>query len=97
MSNDDLYIGPTVLAPGPREPSKLADHLARWIVVPLMILVLAITLVFYVFFSSAVVEGDSMSPTLANGDYLLITHGARGLQRGDIVVTQAVEAGRPIE
>jgi signal peptidase I len=97
VSNDDLYIGPTVLAPAPPEPSKLADHLARWIVIPLMILVLSILLVFYVFFSSAVVEGDSMSPTLSSGDYLLVTHGTRGLRRGDVVVTQAAENGRPIE
>jgi signal peptidase I len=97
MSNDDLYIGPTVLDPAPREPSKLADHLARWIVVPLMILILTIMLVFYVFFSSAVVEGDSMLPTLSSGDYLLITHGAQGLRRGDVVVTRTVENGASIE
>jgi signal peptidase I len=95
--DDDLYVGPTVLAPGVKEPNQLADHLARWIVVPLMLGLVAIILVFYVFFSSAVVDGDSMAPTLSSGDYLLITHGAAGLKRGDIIVAKVVEREGTVE
>ena len=97
MSDDDVYIGPTALEPGPPEPSKLADAMARWVVVPLIVLLVAIVLVFYVFFSSAVVDGESMRPTLDNGDYLLITHGAKSLQRGDIIVTGVLEKAGPVE
>jgi signal peptidase I len=97
VSDDDLYIGPTVLEPGPKEHSKLADLMARWVVVPLIVLLVAIVLVFYVFFSSAVVDGESMMPTLDNGDYLLITHGAKTLQRGDIIVTGVLEKSGPVE
>jgi signal peptidase I len=94
---DDLYIGPTVLEPGPPDDSELAGHMARWVVVPLIVLLIAIVLVFYVFFTSAVVSGESMFPTLSNGDYLLITHGAGNLKHGDIVVTLVNETAGPIE
>jgi len=97
MSDDDLYIGPTVLAPGPKPPNKIAEAMARWIVVPLMVLVVGIVLVFYVFFSSAVVDGQSMYPTLHSGDYLLITHGVAALRRGDIIVTNVIEGGASTE
>ena len=97
MSDDDLYIGPTALSPAPRDPTKLADLMAKWVVVPLVVLLVAIVLVFYVFFSSAVVDGQSMMPTLNNGDYLLITHGANTLNRGDIVVTSVLEKTGPVE
>jgi signal peptidase I len=85
------------LEPAPPEPNHLADHLARWIVLPLVVALIGIVLVFYVFFSSAVVSGESMVPTLSNGDYLLITHGAQGLARGDIVVTRVNESSGPVE
>lgn len=91
--SDDLYIGPTTLAPGPPEHDPLAHHLARLIFLPLLFSLIVIVLVFYVFFSSATVRGPSMMPTLLNGDYLLITHGDSSPHRGDIVVTQVDEGG----
>ena len=97
MSDDELYIGPTTLEPGPKQPSRLADLMAKWIVVPLIVLLVGVVLVFYVFFSSAVVDGESMLPTLHNGDYLLITHGASSLHQGDIVVTSVLEKTGPVE
>ena len=97
MSHDDLYIGPTVLAPGPREPNRLVQLLARWVLAPLVLSLVAVVLVFYVFFSSAVVDGESMEPTLASGDFLLVTHGAAVLNRGDVVVARVDENGIPVE
>lgn len=97
MKDDDLYLGPTALEPGPRGPNRLAELMARWVVVPLIVLLVAIVLVFYVFFSSAVVDGQSMMPTLDNGDYLLITHGDSTLHRGDIIVTSVAERTGPVE
>jgi signal peptidase I len=96
-TDDDLYIGPTILQPGPKEPNELADHVARWIVVPLILGLIGVVLVFYVFFSSAVVDGESMAPTLSSGDYLLITHGPSGLSRGDVVVAKVMESSGPVE
>jgi len=73
------------------------ELLARWVLVPLMLSLIAIVLVFYVFFSSAVVDGESMEPTLSSGDFLLVTHGAAVLNRGDVVVATVNESGRPVE
>jgi signal peptidase I len=66
-------------------------------VLPLLAWLIAIVLVFYVFFSSAVVDGRSMIPTLRSGDYLLITRGYESPRRGDVVVTHVQEDGRPVE
>jgi signal peptidase I len=76
---------------------RLSHHLARWIVIPLFAWLVVIVLVFYVFFSSAVVDGRSMTPTLHSGDYLLITRGYKALHRGDVIVTHVDEAGRSVE
>ena len=95
--SDDLYVGPTVLAPGPREPNGFSQQLAKWVFAPLVASLVAIVLVFYVFFSSAVVDGDSMQPTLASGDFLLVTRKAPELRRGDVVVAVVNESGTPVE
>ena len=95
--SDDLYIGPTVLNPEPRDPNKLSGLLARWILLPLLITLVVIVVVFYILFSSAVVSGPSMLPTLFNGDYLLVTHGDATPKRGDIVVTSVTENSTPVE
>jgi signal peptidase I len=95
--SDELPIGPSVLEPGFKEPSDFGHRLAKWVFVPLLLWLVVILLVFYVFFSSAVVEGHSMLPTLESGDYLLVTRGDPAPQRGDIVVTQVEENGVPVE
>lgn len=97
--SDDLYIGPTALEPGPKEPrhSRAADHLARFVMMPLVLALIIIVLVFYVFFSSAVVSGPSMMPTLLSGDYLLVTHGDSSPSRGDVIVTGVLETTGPVE
>ena len=96
MSNEE-YISPTLLDPAPRDYSEMAGKLARWVVVPLLALLVAIILVFYVFFSTAVVRGDSMTPTLLDGDYLLVTRVTPSLQRGDVIVTQVQETKGQVE
>ena len=94
MSGDDLYIGPTALAPGPRQPNRHAQRLAELIVLPLVALLILVLLVFYVFFTTAQVDGPSMLPTLHDHDRVLVTHGLRTLQRGDIVVFYVNEHGQ---
>lgn len=81
----------------PHWTERLSHHLARWIVIPLLAWLVVIVLVFYVFFSSAVVDGRSMTPTLLSGDYLLITRGYEAPRRGDVVVTHVDEEGRSVE
>ena len=65
--SDDLYIGPTALAPGPREPRVSGDRIARARSSSrCVVLFAAIVLVFFVFFQPVRVDGPSMLPTLAD-------------------------------
>lgn len=48
--------------------------------------VLLMTFIFTFFFRTVVVDGDSMNPTLWNGDRLIITAGVTDPKIGDIVV-----------
>jgi signal peptidase I len=91
VSSDDLYIGPTLLAPGPKPPSETGHTIATIIIIPLIVAFAAVILVFYILFSTAQVDGPSMMPTLRNGDHVLITHGDKNLQRGDVIVFKFVE------
>ena len=95
--SDDLYIGPTTLAPGPREPSGAGEGLARLIIIPLFVLFVLIILVFFVFFTPVRVDGPSMVPTLLSEDRVLITRGAKDVQRGDVVVLVADDRGQEVE
>lgn len=69
-------------------PSNRGEMFARMLLIPLLVLAAAVYLVFYVFFDSVQVDGDSMDPTLLNGDHLLITKEYKTPVRGDIVVTR---------
>ena len=81
--NDDLPIEPTLLAPGVQGGP---DRLARALFAPLIGFLGILVLVFYVFFSPTMVDGDSMEPALSHGDRLLMTKSYREPSRGDIVV-----------
>jgi len=78
-------------------PSGLGHRVAVRILIPLLLLLLATILVFFVFYSSAVVVGESMSPTLHDADYLLVTRGESNPRRGEIVVTNVLEREGPVE
>lgn len=84
--SDDLPIEPTLLAPGTQGGP---DRLARALFMPLMAFLVLLILVFYVFFSPTMVDGDSMEPALSQGDRLLITKSYQTAKRGDIVVFYA--------
>lgn len=59
--------------------------------------VIVVFLVFALVFRVVGVDGDSMNPTLNNGDWLAVTGGYADLDRGDIVVvTQPWERNVPI-
>jgi signal peptidase I len=91
--SDDLYIGPTVLAPGAKDPRESAERTAKFVLLPLVILFAVIVLVFFVFFAPVAIDGPSMLPTLRTADRVLITHGAKVVNRGDVVVLVVDEGG----
>ena len=97
MPDDDLYIGPTILAPGAPSGQGVGNRLAQKILVPLAVVLLLVVLVFYVFFDRGRVDGPSMLPTLHNADMVLVTKGYPTPHRGDVVFTKTDENGVPIE
>ena len=64
---------------------------------PLLVIFCAVVLVFFVFYQPVRIDGPSMIPTLHTADRVLITRGAKAVQRGDVVVLIADEGGAPIE
>lgn len=88
MENDELYTGPTVLAPGASDRGR---RIANKLLVPLLVLFFAVILLFYVFYTAFTVSGDSMEPTLRDQDKLLVTKSYRDPSRGDIVVFRTVD------
>ena len=84
--SDDLYVGPTALAPGPKQSSGRGDRIARLILIPLFVLLAMLVLVFFVLFRPVRIDGPSMLPTLRSGDRVLVTRGDQVLERGDVVV-----------
>ena len=97
MPDDDLYIGPTVLAPGAPLGDGIGTRLAEKILVPLAVAFLLVVMVFYVFFNRGRVDGPSMYPTLHNADMVLVTKGYDAPRRGDVIFTRTTENGAPIE
>jgi len=81
------------LTPAQRRSARLALALLA----PLTALLLAIVLVFFVFYDTTTVDGPSMYPTLWDHDYVLITKGLATPQRGDIVVLRVRYKGKTEE
>jgi signal peptidase I len=95
--SDDLYIGPTVLAPGTQEPRLSGERIAKIIVIPLLLLLMAILLIFFVLFAPVTIDGPSMLPTLRSADRVLITRGDKSVNRGDVIVLVVQEAAGKTE
>ena len=70
-------------------PPGRGDRIARRLLLPLLAIFLLVTSVFYVFFRHLSVEGDSMQPTLHDGDRVLITRPYQEPAAGDIVIVRA--------
>lgn len=82
----------------PPEPRRgVGERFARFVVVPLVFVFVAIILFFYVLFGTATVSGTSMLPTLHDGDKLLVTRGYHSFRRGDIITTHAIDHGKQID
>ena len=90
---DAEVVGEDGLTPTQRRSARIALALIG----PLTALLLALVLVFFVFFDTTTIDGASMYPTLFNNDYVLITKGLARLQRGDVVVLHVLYQGRKEE
>jgi len=97
MPDEELYIGPTALSPGPRDADSKGHRLAEKIFIPLLVLFVGVVLVFYVFFDKGRISGPSMLPTLHDKDMVLLTKGYHDPQRGDIIFTAVDEQGQAVE
>ena len=90
---DAEVVGEDGLTPTQRRSARIALALIG----PLTALLLALVLVFFVFFDTTTIDGASMYPTLFNNDYVLITKGLALPQRGDVVVLHVLYQGRKEE
>ncbi len=81
------------LTPSQRRSARIA----LWLVGPLAAILLALVLVFFVFFDTSTVDGSSMYPTLRDQDHALITKGLKTPVRGDIVVLHVQYEGQSQE
>ena len=81
-------------AHGLRADDALSQKLAVALVLPLALLLAAIVLVFFVLFDTSTIVGPSMTPTLLDHDYVLLTKGLRAPQPGDVVILNVVYKGQ---
>lgn len=77
--------------PEERPRRGLGDIIARALLVPLLVVLIALTVIFYVLFTAVRVDGESMHPALENNDRVLLTKSYDVPRRGDVVV---VDIGR---
>jgi signal peptidase I len=71
----------------------LGDRLARVLIAPLLVVLAVVIVVFYVMYSPSVVIGNSMLPSLRDGDRALVTKTYEQALRGDVVVAN-IGSGR---
>jgi signal peptidase I len=90
---DAEVVGEDGLTPAQRRSARIALALVG----PLTAVLLALILVFFVFFDTTTIDGASMYPTLFNNDYVLITKGLARPQRGDVVVLHVLYQGKTEE
>ena len=90
---DAEVVGEDGLTPAQRRSARIALALVG----PLTAVLLALILVFFVFFYTTTIDGSSMYPTLFNKDYVLITKVLARPQRGDVVVLHVLYQGKKEE
>jgi len=82
---------------GLTQRQRRSARIALALVAPLTAILLALILVFFVFFDTTTIDGPSMYPTLFNRDYALITKGLTTPHRGDVIVLHVLYKGRQEE
>lgn len=81
--SEETASGPQIAAPARK---WTGDRVARLFLWPLLFIFLVVTVTFNFVFSASLIEGDSMLPTLHDGDRTLMTKDYSVAIRGDIVV-----------
>ncbi|MDO8950899.1 MAG: signal peptidase I [Actinomycetota bacterium] len=76
-------------------PTLPSDRKHLPLVVGLIVMLTALVSVLYITHDFAKVDGDSMNPSLLNGDRMLITKGYPSPARGDIISFHATFSGKP--
>lgn len=76
-------------------PTLPSDRKHLPLVVGLIVMLTALVTVLYITHDFAKVDGDSMNPSLLNGDRMLITKGYRSPARGDIISFRVTVSGKP--
>jgi signal peptidase I len=84
------------VTPTPRSSRALQPVFVALLVV-LGVVFVAIVLTLFIAFEPTRVSGDSMVPSLLDGDYILVTHGYHVAVRGDIVVFREIGPTGPSE
>ena len=82
---------------GLTDAQRRANRVARFLLGPLIVVLVAYVLVFFVIYDFARVDGASMNPTLANNEYVLVTRGLAQPKRGDVIVLNVIDRGQPAE
>lgn len=80
---EEAVTGTQIAAPAKK---WTGDRVARLFLWPLLFVFVAVTVIFNLVFSASLIEGDSMLPTLHDGDRTLMTKGYSYAIRGDVVV-----------
>jgi signal peptidase I len=69
-----------------------------WTLIPLSAVFVSAIILLYVLFTTALVDGRSMYPTLENGDYLIVQRDYPTPLRGDVIVYQGADFdGQPVQ
>ena len=74
------------MQPSPPETAGRTQLVLTWILIPLTAILVVVIILLYVLYTTALVDGQSMFPTLHDADYLILERGYSHPARGDIIV-----------
>jgi signal peptidase I len=75
-----------MMAESPESAPGRTQTILAWALIPLAAVLVAAVILLYVLFTTALVDGESMFPSLEHGDYLIVEQGYDYPLRGDVVV-----------
>lgn len=91
MTEDELIA--TAEEPVPEQGPGIGDRIAKVLITPLVLAFLIAFVLFNIAYTPIHVDGNSMDPTLTDGDRALATKAYRTALRGDIVIADIGDNG----